>query len=245
MSIFDRKSEFNSPLLNEWIRAGWFGDNWFGDNLPAATDEEISNAIRVWCSWCYRSIDVHPAQNSFAPCPYCTDTCAKLFRDPFPWLPRFEQFKPRLHGRSSGVEPTNSSEESMTTMNDLVERIFNAILRQEGMPSDWTNPGNLVACPWFPYLGPMDGPVLPQRYPDGTVVQFLDGFWNPPTRAIGIAGGGHCVALRIAEGQTLTQLISAWAPAADGNATAIYIANVKAFASIPDENVPLWSYITA
>jgi|HubBroStandDraft_1064217.scaffolds.fasta_scaffold1458693_1 hypothetical protein len=51
------------------------------------------------------------------------------------------------------------------------------------------------------------------------------------------------VALRIAEGQSLSQLISAWAPASDGNATGAYIANVAAWASIPDVDQPLWNFI--
>jgi recombinational DNA repair protein RecR len=53
------------------------------------------------------------------------------------------------------------------------------------------------------------------------------------------------VALRIAEGQSVVQLISAWAPESDGNATAAYIQNVKAWAEIPDETVPLWNFIGA
>jgi hypothetical protein len=43
-------------------------------------------------------------------------------------------------------------------------------------------------------------------------------------------------------GQSLTQLISAWAPPSENN-TAAYIANVKDWAQIPDENAPLWTYL--
>jgi hypothetical protein len=110
-------------------------------------------------------------------------------------------------------------------MTDLIQRVTEAIFRQEGMPSNWTNPGNLRSAPW------LSNPVI------------HNGFWIPVSRQQGIAGAAHCVALRIAEGQTLTQLISAWAPSSDGNKTSIYIANVKLWANIPNENVPLVSYI--
>ena len=114
-------------------------------------------------------------------------------------------------------------------MTDLIQRLVAAIFRQEGMPPDYTNPGNLRGAPW------MKVPTL-IRGANGT-------FWNPASRAIGVAGAAHVVALRIAEGQTLTQLISAWAPPGDHNNTATYIANVKTWAAISDENVPLWEYI--
>jgi hypothetical protein len=110
-------------------------------------------------------------------------------------------------------------------MNDLIERLVNAIIRQEGMSPDYPNPGNLRGAPWR--LNPT----------------ILHGFWVPNSRAEGVAGAAHVVALHIAEGNSLTQLISIWAPASDNNDTAAYIANVKAWASIPDETVPLWNFI--
>ena len=112
-------------------------------------------------------------------------------------------------------------------MNDLITRIVNAIIRQEGMPPLFSNPGNLRTAPWYP------APVI------------TGGFWIPPSRNAGVAGAAHVVALRIAEGQSLAQLISAWAPESDGNATAAYIQNVKEWAEIPDETVPLWNFIGA
>ena len=113
-------------------------------------------------------------------------------------------------------------------MNDLITRIVNAIIRQEGnSPNSW-NPGNLRGAPWYPQ------PII-----------STGGFWIPPSRNAGVAGAAHVVALRIAEGQSLAQLISAWAPESDGNATAAYIQNVKAWAEIPDETVPLWNFIGA
>jgi hypothetical protein len=113
-------------------------------------------------------------------------------------------------------------------MNTLIQLIVNAIIRQEGEPATAHNPGNLVSAPWLPNPIPMQG-----------------GFWYPVSRAQGIAGLAHCVALRIAEGETLTQLISAWAPSSDGNNTTVYIANVKAWCAIPDENTPLQNYLGA
>ena len=78
-------------------------------------------------------------------------------------------------------------------MNDLVQRIVNAIIRQEGMSPTYCNPGNLRAAPWLP----------------GAFI--ASGFWRPATRNQGVAGAAHVVVLHIAEGDTLTQLISLWA----------------------------------
>ena len=110
-------------------------------------------------------------------------------------------------------------------MNDLITRIVKAIFAMEGMSPTYSNPGNLRGAPWR--VNPL----------------IAGGFWRPATRAEGVAGAAHVVALHIAEGNTLTQLISIWAPEADGNNTAQYILNVKAAAAIPDENVPLWNFI--
>lgn len=127
----------------------------------------------------------------------------------------------------------------MTRTNDLTQRIFNAIIKQEGMPADWTNPGNCRDCPWFVYSPRVNG----RQYPDGAVVAYKNGFWVPRTRAEGIAGGLHVVALRIAEGESLVELITAWAPPSDSNNTAAYIAHVKKWAKIPNKTVPLWNFI--
>lgn len=108
---------------------------------------------------------------------------------------------------------------------NLIQRISNAIIRQEGEPMMALNPGNLRGAPWS------DHPLI------------KNGFWVPMSREQGLAGIAHVVALRVAMGQSLTQLISAWAPASDHNNTAAYIENVKNWAGIPDENAPLWSYI--
>lgn len=114
-------------------------------------------------------------------------------------------------------------------MTNLIERITLAIFRQEGEPADSLNPANLV----YPYWLMKPTPVIDK-----------EGFWVPRTRAEGEAGALHCVALRIAEGQSLAQLITAWCPPNNPkNNTPVYIANVKEWANIPDENAPLWNYL--
>jgi hypothetical protein len=125
-------------------------------------------------------------------------------------------------------------------MNDLIQRIVNAILRQEGMSPDHANPGNLRDCPWFPKNG-----LGKRQYINdpSEPVQYAGGFWVPRSRAEGVAGAAHVVALHIAEGNSLTTLISIWAPASDSNNTQAYIANVQQWAGIPDVNLPLWNYI--
>lgn len=110
-------------------------------------------------------------------------------------------------------------------MNDLIQRIVNAQIRQEGAAPDSTNPLNLRGAPWLP------NPLI------------AAGFWKPATRAEGIAGGAHQIALNIARGYSLARHISTFAPSSDGNDTAAYIANVKEWAAIPDENAPLWNFI--
>ena len=110
-------------------------------------------------------------------------------------------------------------------INDLAQRITNAIFKQEGMPADYKNPGNLRSAPW------LKDPLI------------YNGFWEPQNRLEGEAGALHVVALHIAEGNTLRQLISIWAPPSDNNDTEQYIANVKEWANIADENVVLWTYL--
>ena len=117
-------------------------------------------------------------------------------------------------------------------MNDLVQRIVNAMIRQEGMSADYANPMNLRGAPW------LSAPLI------------QNGFWKPVSRAVGVAGGAHLVALHIAQGNSLTDFIAGhpgvyagFAPGADNNNTVTYIADVKQWAGIPDETLPLWNYI--
>lgn len=130
-------------------------------------------------------------------------------------------------------------------MNDLISRITNAIFRQEGMGPAHQNPGNLRDAPWFPRGVGNNGARL---YPGTDPIQYLKysssgGFWVPRSRAEGIAGAAHVVALHIAQGDSLEALISRWAPPSDGNDTKAYIAHVAEWAGIPDTKLPLWNYI--
>ena len=111
-------------------------------------------------------------------------------------------------------------------MNDLIQRIVAAIIRQEGAKPDSTNPGNLRGAPW------LSGPKA-----------FQNGFWLPVTRAQGVAGLAHVVALHIAEGDSLTTFIGKYAPSADHNNTVAYIANVSKWAGIPDTISPLQEFL--
>lgn len=141
-------------------------------------------------------------------------------------------------------------------MNDLVERIAQAIVRQEAMPADHINPGNLRDCPWFAGQAPLlaqeqDDPthriVSRRKLPDGSPVQYRLGasgiFWVPATRTEGEAAIRHCLWLRTVERQSLRVALYAWAPPTDGNETEVYIRNVKEWAAIADENVPLLSLL--
>lgn len=118
-------------------------------------------------------------------------------------------------------------------MNDLIQRIVNAIIRQEGEPETALNPGNLRGAPW------LTKPPIDAR-----------GFWIPASRSAGVAGLAHLVALHVAQGNCLTDFIcghpgvyAGFAPGADGNNDVAYVADVKQWAGIPDETEPLWGYL--
>lgn len=106
-------------------------------------------------------------------------------------------------------------------MNDMLQKFVNAIIRQEGMKPDYPNPGNLRAAPWL------------------TKPTIVNNFWVPKSRAEGIAGVAHVVALRAAMGQTTRQIISAWAPPSDHNDTEKYIKNLASWCGIVDVDKPL------
>ncbi len=117
-------------------------------------------------------------------------------------------------------------------MNDLIQRIVNAMIRQEGMPSNYANPLNCRAAPW------LSAPLI------------QNGFWKPVSRAVGIAGGAHVVALHISQGNSLTDFIAGhpgvyggFAPGSDHNDPATYIKNVSEWAEVPDVLLPLWNFI--
>ena len=123
-------------------------------------------------------------------------------------------------------------------MNDLIQRITNAITRQEGMPPDYDNPGNCRGCPWLA--------------PTSQYARVAGGFWRPASRIVGEAGLAHVVALHISQGNSLRDFIaghpgvySGFAPGADGNKTEVYIANVMEWAAVPSADVPLWEFVVS
>lgn len=114
-----------------------------------------------------------------------------------------------------------------------IETIREAIIRQEGEPDTALNPGNLRGAPWLPR------PII------GTT-----GFWIPESRAEGIAGLDHLIALHRAQGNNLVDFIAGhpgvyagFAPGADGNNDAVYVANVMKWTGIPDATMPLWDWL--
>ena len=117
------------------------------------------------------------------------------------------------------------------TIPNLIERIGCAIAAQEGWfdhlsrPDQNNNPGDLRGAPWI------SKPAM------------RDGYWWATSVPMGQAGMLHLIALRIAEGNSLTQLIETWAPASDGNNPSVYTKNVMTWVGIPDASVPLWSYL--
>lgn len=144
-------------------------------------------------------------------------------------------------------------------MSDLVERIVNAIVRQEGRPPDDVNPGDLRDPVWFPGHPPTisDGVVTSHRtYYDGSKVGYRlqigtgEPFWVPSSREAGIAGLTHIVSLHLAEGDSLSELIqgsghyAGFAPSRDGNQTAEYIAHIVEWAGLPDATQPMWNFLT-
>jgi hypothetical protein len=130
------------------------------------------------------------------------------------------------------------------TLGALCDSIVAAIVREEGRPPDDTNPGDLRDCPWF-RRNPIH--ITGRLYPDGTVVAFKSlgaegSFWNPRSRAEGLAGAFHVVALHVAELNSLAQLIADWAPPNE-NKTSAYLQNVMRWTGITDASVPLVSLI--
>jgi hypothetical protein len=115
---------------------------------------------------------------------------------------------------------------------NLIYKLACAIAAQEGFFLEGSiaqrqdNPGNLRGASWT-------GPVVPMQ----------GGYWLATSIEQGQAGEMHLIALRIAQGATLTQLINVWAPVTDGNEPEIYIENVMAWTGIPDPDVQLWNYL--
>lgn len=109
-------------------------------------------------------------------------------------------------------------------MTDLLYRLCSAIATQEGRFTS-NDPGDLRAAPWL------------------HDANIKGGFWVPVSRAQGISGMYHQVALNIARGDSLRTLITKWAPPTE-NDTEAYIKHVKAWAGITDENQPLQEFLS-
>lgn len=142
-------------------------------------------------------------------------------------------------------------------MADLIERIVNAIIRQEGQSPTALNPGDIRDPVWFPGQPPVtvNGVVTSHRkYFDGSLVMYkpqgaIQSFWVPRSRAEGLAGIYCQVAIHVREGDSVTDFIGGsahyqgYAPSSDNNKTDIYIRNVCAWAEIPDAKAPMWNYL--
>ena len=116
-------------------------------------------------------------------------------------------------------------------MTGLLDLICSAIARQEGWwasgsrPAKLHNPGDLRAAPWLP------------------VPTIINGYWEAESDAQGIAGLYHQVALDVARGCTLRQLILKWAPSSDGNDPTAYLEHVMAWTGIVNADAPLASLL--
>jgi len=118
----------------------------------------------------------------------------------------------------------------------LIEAIANAIATAEGffvkgaLPSRDNNPGDLRNAPWLQH------PVV------------AGGFWSASSVGAGVAGLLHQIALDVARGQSLQQLITAWAPPTDGNNTDRYITETLRRLKLQgfdiDSTIPLQDYLT-
>ena len=103
----------------------------------------------------------------------------------------------------------------------LIESIASAIATQEGfwvsgsIPQTFNNPGDLRAAPWL------------------AAPQVVNGYVKFDSPAQGIAGLFHQIALDVARGWTLRQLIEKWAPPIDSNNTEKYLSNVMAWTNLP------------
>jgi len=134
----------------------------------------------------------------------------------------------------------------MPSLYVLIERITEAIFRQEDAPPDYPNPGNLRDAPWFSLIVPAQSwpdAYRKRQYPDGTLVERVQlgksgWFWKPRDRAEGEAGALHVVALHVAELQSIRQFIPIWAPPNE-NATEKYIQNVANWSGVNPE-VPVY-----
>ncbi len=118
-------------------------------------------------------------------------------------------------------------------MTNLIGKLCAAIAQQEGwnaptsagatpnLPQRNRNPGDLRAAPWLAHA------------------TIVNGYWVADSVAQGIAGLYYQVALNVARGYSLRKLITAWAPASDGNDPQSYLAHVMTWTGIQNADQPL------
>lgn len=96
------------------------------------------------------------------------------------------------------------------------------------LPNTDNNPGDLRLAPWVQH------PTVKA------------GFWRPTSLQEGIAGLYHQLALDIARGQSLRQLVYTYAPPSDGNNSLNYLNETGRRIGIAptDFDKPLWSFMT-
>lgn len=122
---------------------------------------------------------------------------------------------------------------------DLIQNLANAIATQEGffdsastIPELLNNPGDI----WDGTDEQKPNRIWPH------IPISPNGFLHFASVAEGTAFLMDQLTRKIAAGDTLEQLLTAWAPP-DKNDTATYIANVARWAQIPDTKAPLWNYL--
>lgn len=112
-------------------------------------------------------------------------------------------------------------------MTDILYKLASAIATAEGyfvsgsVPQRNNNPGDLRGAPWL------------------TSPKIVNNFVVFPDTASGVAGCYHQIALDVARGQSLRQLVSRWAPSSDGNNTANYLAETARRVGITNVDQPL------
>ena len=94
------------------------------------------------------------------------------------------------------------------------------------LPNRDNNPGDLRLAPWV-------------QHP-----HIAGGFWHPDSLVEGIAGLYHQLALDIARGWTLRQVVYSYAPPTDGNNSANYLAETarRMGMTLAEQDVPLWTF---
>lgn len=123
--------------------------------------------------------------------------------------------------------------------NDIIDRIFSAIAKQEGafdpdpnvIPRRQNNPTDLR------YAGQVGASRPPDWKPgDPEPIAIFENL------SYGITAGYRQIWLNVAQGNTLRMLIWTWAPPSQNNSAA-YLANVSRDAHIPDVDKVILEYL--